>query len=59
LEGFASDKIDGLFGHDAAVLGLDVFYLRCDLLENVGIERSLHDVSLLFAGCKVNNSVSD
>jgi hypothetical protein len=42
LERLACDEIDRLFGHDAAILGLDVAYLVGDLLENGGIEKSLH-----------------
>jgi hypothetical protein len=36
------DEIDGVFGYHAAILGLDVAYLGGDLLENNGVESSLH-----------------
>jgi hypothetical protein len=42
LERLAGYEIDGLFGHDAAILGFDVAYLRGDLLQNNGIESNLH-----------------
>ncbi|HXN92165.1 MAG TPA: hypothetical protein VN906_11860 [Candidatus Sulfotelmatobacter sp.] len=38
----ARDEIDGFFGHDAAILSLDIAYFGGDLLENIGIESSLH-----------------
>jgi hypothetical protein len=42
LERLAGDEIDGFLRHDAAILDLDVAYLGGDLLENNGIEGSLH-----------------
>jgi hypothetical protein len=42
LERLACDELDSLLRHDAAKLELYVAYLGGDLLENSGIESSLH-----------------
>jgi len=42
LERLTCYEVNGLFRHETAILGLDVAYLGGDLLENNGIESSLH-----------------